>query len=115
MQYRDIIYWQSCFRLFQNTNSEGDGKMQFHYTVANIVRADGVQHHPDTLSMGIEGAPAETVLFDLYPMMPPVITRYSRTHVDGTMAKSAPMGSNRSRSMLLANQRDWLLALTAFS
>ncbi|CAB9529901.1 unknown protein [Seminavis robusta] len=45
-------------RLFQNTR-EGDGKMQFHYSVANIVRADGVQCHPHE---SVEGAPAPYVL-----------------------------------------------------
>ncbi|CAB9530682.1 unknown protein [Seminavis robusta] len=45
-------------RLFQNTR-EGDGKMHFHYSVANIVRADGAQHHPD---QHVEGAPAPYIL-----------------------------------------------------
>ncbi|CAB9505609.1 unknown protein [Seminavis robusta] len=45
-------------RLFQNTR-EGDGKMQFHYSVANIVRADGVQCHPD---QKVEGAPAPYII-----------------------------------------------------
>ncbi|CAB9504178.1 unknown protein [Seminavis robusta] len=45
-------------RLFQNTR-EGDGKMQFHYSVANIVRADGAQCHPHE---SVEGAPAPYVI-----------------------------------------------------
>jgi len=45
-------------RIFQNTR-EGDGKMQFHYAVANIVRADGVQCHPYEL---VEGSPAPMVI-----------------------------------------------------
>ena len=45
-------------RLFQLTR-EGDNKMPFHYSVANIVRADGAQCIPHQL---IEGAPAPMVL-----------------------------------------------------
>ncbi|CAB9526972.1 unknown protein [Seminavis robusta] len=45
-------------RLFQNTR-EGDGKMTFHYSVANIVRADGAQCHPDEC---VEGAPPPYIL-----------------------------------------------------
>ena len=45
-------------RLFQNTR-EGDGKMQMHYSVANIVRADGVQCQPHDI---VEGTPPPMVL-----------------------------------------------------
>jgi hypothetical protein len=45
-------------RLFQLTR-EGDNKMPFHYSVANIVRADGAQCIPHQL---IEGAPAPMIL-----------------------------------------------------
>ena len=45
-------------RIIQNTR-EGDGKMQFHCTVANTVRADGAQCHPHDL---VEGSLAAMVV-----------------------------------------------------
>jgi hypothetical protein len=45
-------------RLFQLTR-EGDGKLPFHYSVANIVRADGVQCVPHE---HVEGAPPPYVI-----------------------------------------------------
>lgn len=49
---------QERSRIFQNTR-EGDGKMPFQYSVANVVRADGAQSHPDA---GVEGAPPPYIL-----------------------------------------------------
>ena len=46
-------------RNFQNTPAGGDGQMQMHYSVANFVRADGVQCHPHDM---VEGAPAPMVI-----------------------------------------------------
>lgn len=45
-------------RNYQNTR-EGDGKMQMHYSVANIVRADGIQSQPHDM---VEGAPPPMIL-----------------------------------------------------
>ncbi|CAB9523867.1 unknown protein [Seminavis robusta] len=72
-------------RLFQNTR-EGDGKMQFHYSVANVVRADGVQCHPHEC---VEGAPAPFVL----------ISDASSSHAMDSMDKA-------DRDRLLANQTE---------
>jgi len=74
---------KSMPRLFQNTR-EGDGKMTFHYSVANIVRADGAQCIPHD---HVEGAPPPYV----------IISDNSASDDLDTMDKS-------SRDKALANQ-----------
>ncbi|CAB9505664.1 unknown protein [Seminavis robusta] len=80
---RDMLVGRS--RLFQNTR-EGDNKMAFHYTVANIVRADGAQHQPFE---SVDGAPAPYII---------ISDASSATELD-TMEKA-------DRDKLLANQRE---------
>ncbi|CAB9506584.1 unknown protein [Seminavis robusta] len=72
-------------RLFQNTR-EGDGKMSFHYSVANIVRADGAQCLPKEC---VEGAPAPYILIS-----------------DGSSSSELDSMDKASRDRLLVNQSE---------